>query len=145
MNLLKSLIATLVVIALAGADAPKKFDAAKLEGTWKYTSGAKYGEKVAEDRLAGDVVITKDTFTMPAGPDMKFVMEYKLDASKTPAHIDFSIKDGPVKEGKAEGIIEINGDELKLCYGVVGTAKRPEKFESTAENKAHLFTLKRAK
>jgi uncharacterized protein (TIGR03067 family) len=54
------------------------------------------------------------------------------------------IKDGPFQGGKAVGIITLEGDELKLCYSPNGD-KRPAKFESTADNGAHLFILKRAK
>ena len=55
-----------------------KFDAAKLVGTWNYTSGTKGGEKVVGDSLKADVVITKDTITLKGGPDMTFVIAYKI-------------------------------------------------------------------
>src|SRR5262249_15644546 len=122
-----------------------KFDAAKLVGKWEYVSGKKNGEDVAKDHLVGQVTFTKDEVHLPAGPDPKFVMGYKVDSGKSPAQIDMEIKDGPVKEGKAKGIISLNGDELKIAYGVEGMSERPEKFESTDMNKAFLWVLKRAK
>lgn len=142
-------ICTALVLAITPAFAEEKkaaFDAAKLVGTWKYVAGTRGGEKVPEERLAGEVVITKETFTLPAGPDAKFVMGYKVDGKASPATIDLEIKDGPVKEGKAQGIISVDGDKIKLCYvNVADNAKRPAKFESTADNKAFMFELKKVK
>jgi uncharacterized protein (TIGR03067 family) len=142
-------LALLVVTAVAG-DEPKKeagLDPAKLVGDWTYVSGVRAGEKVEKDRLAGTVTITKDAVTLPAGPDQKFVIGYKIDAKANPATIDLDIKDGPVKEGKAVGIIALDGDEFKLCYVPVEDkdTKRPAKFESTKDNKAFYFVLKRKK
>src|SRR5262245_43405825 len=123
------LAACLAPFALAGgAQKDAAFDAAKLVGEWTYVAGTKAGEKVAQESLAGKVTFTKDTVTVPAGPDAKFLMAYKLDAKASPATIDLEIKDGPVKEGKAQGIIAIEGDELKFCY-VPAEGKRPTKFE----------------
>ena len=127
-------------------DAKKKkkgeFNAKRMFGQWEYTSGKRGGEEVAKERLAGVVTITKETFTLPGGPDATFVMTYELDASKTPSHIDLKIKSGPVPEGMTVGIIKLEKGKLTLCYDPTG-ANRPEKFESTEDNGAFLFTLKR--
>jgi uncharacterized protein (TIGR03067 family) len=122
----------------------EKFDGGKMIGDWSYTSGKRAGETIDKDRLMGTVSITKETITMPAGPDEKFVIAYKLDASKNPVTIDLDIKSGPVGEGKAVGIIRFDGEKLVLCYDPTG-AKRPEKFESTEANGAFMFTLARNK
>ena len=54
------------------------------------------------------------------------------------------ITDGPVKNVKGVGIISIKGDVLKICScRKWATAKRPEKFESTKDNMAFLFELKK--
>ena len=139
----------LLVVPLLLADEAKKdakFDESKLLGDWTYVSGKKMGEDVEKDHLQGKVTFAKDTITLPGGPDQKFVMAYKIDAKSSPAKIDLEIKDGPVKEGKAQGIISLDGDELKLCYiPNFGDAKRPSKFESTKDNGAFLFVLKKAK
>jgi uncharacterized protein (TIGR03067 family) len=147
---LLSPIALLVCLGFVIADdtpkaAPKTatFDAAKLLGEWTYVSGVKAGEKVEKDRLEGKVVFTKDRITIPAGGDMKFVMAYKLDTKANPVAIDMEIKEGPVSEGKAKGIITIEGDQLKLCYHPTG-GDRPKKFESTKDNGAFYFVLKKA-
>ncbi len=139
---------SLLAISVLAADDAKKapFDAGKLVGDWTYVSGMKAGEKIEKDRLMGTVTFTKDGITMPAGPNEKFVMAYKVDAKASPATIDIEIKDGPVKEGKAEGIVTIDGEELKICYvPQFAGGKRPTKFESTKDNGAFLFVLKKAK
>jgi hypothetical protein len=46
---------------------------------------------VGEERLAGDVVVTRETFTIPAGPDINFVMSYTVDTTVVPATIDLNI------------------------------------------------------
>src|SRR5262245_34668476 len=124
---------SLLVVALASAD-DTKFDKDKLVGDWNYVSGVRAGDKIDKERLMGKVTISKDTITVPAGPDQKFIMAYKIDASASPAKIDIDIKDGPAK-GNAEGLIELKDGELKLIY-TPGSGKRPAKFESTKENEA---------
>ncbi len=135
-----------VSLVASAQDAKKSaaFDPAKLVGDWTYEEGTRGGEKVAKESLAAKVTFTKDTVTVPAGPDQKFLMAYKLDTKASPVTIDMEIKDGPVKEGKAVGIIALEGDTLRLCYDSEG-ATRPKKFESTKDNKAFYFVLKRAK
>ncbi len=118
-------------------------DAEKLVGSWKYTSGTRAGEKIDPVRLEGEFTATLDKFEIPAGPDDKFVMRYKIDSAKKPAAIDIEIESGPAPEGKALGIVKFDGDTWTLCYDPTG-AKRPEKFESTAENGYFLFEMKRA-
>jgi uncharacterized protein (TIGR03067 family) len=140
-------LALFITSAALSEEKKAAFDPAKMVGDWTYVSGMRSGEKVPKDNLQAKVTFTKDTITVPAGPTDKFLMAYKIDASTTPATITMSIKDGPIKEGKAVGIVSIEGDELKLCYVVeMGKEpKKPAKFESTKENQAFYFVLKRAK
>ena len=114
----------------------------RLLGDWEYTSGKRQGEDVAEERLGGVVTITKETFTLPAGPDSKFVMAFKIDTTQKPAHIDLKIKSGPVPEGATVGIIKLEKNQITLCYDPTG-ANRPKEFKSTKDNGTFLFTLKR--
>lgn len=142
------------LVAFAGLAIPEegkgkpKFDASKLVGKWKFTEGMKAGNKVEAKNLEGsDVTITKDSFTIEGGGE-KHVMKFKIDATKSPVQIDMEGEEGPSKGTKAEGIIAIDGDTVKLAYGtnIPGfEAKRPEKFESTKDNKAFYFVMKKAK
>lgn len=138
----------LVVCAGVAAAEDKKFDAAKLEGKWTITAGWKEGDKLDAKNIAGEVTIAKDTFTIKGEDGMTHVMGFKLDAAKTPIQIDMVGKEGPAKDIKAEGVIEMKGEELHLAYvaqipGMEG--KRPTKPESTKDNKALYFVLKKAK
>jgi uncharacterized protein (TIGR03067 family) len=136
----------LAATALAEDKKETPLDAAKLVGDWTYVSGVRAGEKVDKDHLVGAVAITKDTIKVPSGDkDKPFVMAYTIDAKTSPAKIDMEIKDGPVKEGKAEGLIALEGNEIKLAYVIVGAGKRPTKLESTKDNGAFFFVLKKAK
>jgi uncharacterized protein (TIGR03067 family) len=139
--------AVVCVVFVSGADDKKEFDPAKVAGNWTYESGVRSGEKVSKEHLAGKVEFTKDVIVVPSGEkDKPFKMAYKINTKHTPALIDMEIKDGPVKEGKAEGIISLEGDELKIAYVVEGQGhKRPTKFESAKDSGVFLFTLKKAK
>jgi uncharacterized protein (TIGR03067 family) len=131
--------------ALAAAEDKKdakKFDASKLEGTWEFKSGEKNGTKVAQEMLKGKVKITKDLISMGEG-DMHFEFKYTVDATKTPVAIDMTMTKSPFNmEAKAKGIIEVDGDDVKLCYNPNPDGERPAKFDG---EKNHLFVLKKAK
>jgi uncharacterized protein (TIGR03067 family) len=127
------------------AEEKAKLDPEKLVGTWAYVSGEKDGKKVAEDELKkGEVEISKENIILKA-PDGKFVIKYELDTSKTPCRIKLEIKEGPQGQGsKAEGIIAVDGDVLKLCYPPMG-GDVPKEFSGKEGSRQHLFVLKRKK
>jgi uncharacterized protein (TIGR03067 family) len=129
-------------LAAADKEGDAKFDPAKLVGTYQYVSGVKDGEKLGADHFKSQkVVITKESFTLEG--DQKFVMKYEIDAKKKPATIKFTMTESPFGAGAmAEGVIELNGDELKLCYAPMG-GDPPKAFESKAGSKFHCFVLKK--
>lgn len=135
-------LATVTVTASAGDKA--KFDASKFAGKWNYVSGEKNGEKVDPASFKdAKVTITKEKVTLES-PGGKFVMEYKLDTKKSPVTIDLKMTESPFGAGAtAKGIVEVSGDDLKMCYSTEGDA--PTKFATKADGKQHLFVLKRAK
>lgn len=141
-------VVVLLVPALAAEEKdkePARLDPAKLVGTWTYVSGVVNGKKVEADHLEkGIVEITKDTITLKS-PEGSFVIAYSVDAKKSPARIAMKITKGPQGEGaKADGIVELKGDELKMCYPSMG-GEAPKEFKSAEGSKLHLFTLKRKK
>jgi uncharacterized protein (TIGR03067 family) len=138
--------AVLVLAPLSADDKDKdkdegKVDPAKIVGTWSYVSGEKDGTKVPADNLKkGTVEITKDTITLKG--DETFVIKYSLDTKKSPCRISMEITKGPQGEGsKAEGIIALKGEELKLCYAPMG-GDAPKDFTAKEGSKLHLFVLK---
>jgi uncharacterized protein (TIGR03067 family) len=145
-NCLFALGVTVFVLAsVMAADKDKddgKLDPAKLIGTWSYVSGEEDGKKkTADDLKGGTVEITKDTITLKSA-DATYVIKYTLDTKQTPAHISLEITKGPQGEGaKSEGIIELKGDELKLCYPPMGGAA-PKEFSAKEGSKMHFWVLK---
>lgn len=128
----------------AGAE-DKKFDAKSLEGTWKVTGGKKAGSDLSDMSKEGDYVFTKDSVTIKAGDMELFVMKFKIDEKASPMAIDMEITKSPgdsANGGKAEGIIEVKGDEMKICYPPMG-GDRPKKFDGS--DKYYYFVLKKQK
>jgi uncharacterized protein (TIGR03067 family) len=117
----------------------------KLIGTWTYVSGEKNGDKVnAEGLKKASVVITKDTITLK-DEEADYVIKYQLDTKKKPWAIAMEITAGPSGQGsKADGIIELKGDELKLCYPAM-SGKAPSEFAAKKDSGNHYFVLKRKK
>jgi uncharacterized protein (TIGR03067 family) len=138
-------VAVFLSSKLNADDKDKELDPAKLVGTWAYVSGERDGQKVPEDNLKkGTVEITKETITLKSD-EASYVIKYTLDTKKSPCRISLEITKGPMGEGaKAEGIIALNGDELKLCYQPMG-GDAPKEFSAKEKSGMHLFVLKRKK
>lgn len=118
--------------------------AMKILGDWKCVKGLRAGAEVGAARMASVITIDEKMITIPIGPDQAFKMSYSIDESKSPIAIDMKIEAGPVPEGKALGIIKMDGDKFVLCYDPQG-AQRPDKFESTEEDGRFLFEMKAEK
>ena len=134
-----------LLLAPAAAQNKGKLDSAKLIGSWSYVSGEKDGKKVPADNLKdGTVEITKENITLKS-PDGKFVIKYQLDTAKNPVQITLEITEGPQGQGsKSQGIIALEGDELKLCYPPMG-GDTPKEFSAKENSGLHFFVLKRKK
>lgn len=130
------------LVACAGLTARAADDKLDLSGKYKLVVGKKNGADADEKSKLAAYTVTKDQFTI-AGGEFKFVMGYKLDASKTPASIDMEIQDGPEgsKGTKAVGIVELKGDVLKLAY-TLDKDKRPKDFDGKT---GFYFELKKEK
>ena len=70
-------------------------------------------------------------------------MGYKLDPKTKPMNIDMEILEGieGTKGSKAEGIVELKGEVLKLAYSIE-KGKRPKNFEG---KEGFMFEFKKAK
>jgi uncharacterized protein (TIGR03067 family) len=131
----------LVGSLLGAADEGDKFDANKMVGTWTYVSSEKNGQKSDADSLKeGKVIITKDKITLE-GSAGTFALKYKLDTTKKLVTIAMEMTEG-AEGATAKGIIEVKGDELKLCYATSDEA--PKKFEAKEGSDHRLVILKRA-
>jgi uncharacterized protein (TIGR03067 family) len=124
----------------------KKFDPEKMVGKWEFVSGEKEGTKSNADALKGSVEITKDTLTIKGGEEGKdvFPMKYKLDLKASPVTITLDGTDGLVKDMTVKGIVEFDGDKLKLCYALPGE-DFPKEFKTKEGSKTHSFVMKKVK
>jgi uncharacterized protein (TIGR03067 family) len=127
-----------VVAAAANAEAPSD-EMKKFEGTWLVDSATRDG-KPAEDWKDGRLVFAGDrvAFKGSKGKEQQFI--YKVEPSKKPKTIDFSLAKKDTSEAPHLAIYELAGDTLKLCVGPVD--QRPTEFN---DKKGLLAVLKRKK
>ena len=127
---------------LASAGLAAQDEAPKIEGKYKLTGGKRDGKEIGDESKKGEYTITADKITIK-GADASFVMGYKLDPKTKPMNIDMEILEGVegTKGAKAEGIIEMKGDVLKLAYSTE-KGKRPKDFKGEEGN---MFEFKKAK
>jgi uncharacterized protein (TIGR03067 family) len=129
----------------AQADEPKKADSATLLGDYEIVGGERGGKELTADRLkevkvriAANAITTYDR-------DKKevYAASYALDSEQRPWHITMTATLTPADDGKgakAEGLIEMKGDTVRLIYALPG-GKAPTQFK-TGE-KQQMFVLKR--
>jgi uncharacterized protein (TIGR03067 family) len=97
--------------------------------------------------------LTKKAITVTDG-DATVVMEYTLDTKVTPVVVKFKVTkvkaSSPLppnstlkKDSRADGIVELKGDKLWICYDPDGGAA-PKSFDVKG-TKNHVFVLKLAK
>ena len=129
-----SLMACLLLTSQASAA-----DKDELRGVWIVVSNENKGKKVEHQefdllRFSGDKLIAESS-------DKKTVLpsNYRTDKSKSPKHIDITIKSiGTGKDDVSHGIYKIKGDTLTICIG----KPRPTAFDS---KKSGLIVCKRKK
>ena len=145
MTLVRAMVLAAAVAGFAvAADDKPALDGGKLAGNWAVTGGSKAGEKVDTSKYKNPAVFTKDTIGLKT-EEGEFEFKYTVDAKASPAAVDLEItKPEGFKGAKAKGILKADGDKLTLCYNPEPDGKRPEKFESTKDNKFFLFEMKKA-
>jgi uncharacterized protein (TIGR03067 family) len=116
--------------------------APKLEGKYTLVSGKRNGAAIDDESKKAAYSFTADKVTIKGG-EVMFVMSYKIDPKTDPMNIDMEILEGPegTKGSKAQGIIEVKDDTVKLAYSVEKD-KRPKDFKG---EKDFYFELKKAK
>jgi uncharacterized protein (TIGR03067 family) len=137
----------LTTFLLLGASQPKddaaKTDRDRMQGTWAVESAAKRGEalpKEKADRIK--VIITADKIAIQDEDQGRSEEAlFTLLPGKDPPAIDLTPSG---TDRKAEGIYQLDGDTLKLCWSKPGGA-RPADFTTSREDNRILLVLRRAK
>jgi uncharacterized protein (TIGR03067 family) len=117
----------LCLLGLPAAADDNKKDAEALKGTWKVTKVSVDGQ-TPPDADNAFLHLTTDELAPELGGRKQPPAKYKLDASKSPKQIDL---EPPGQGMMIEGIYEIKGDTLKLCFRRMGG--RPTSFDTTGE------------
>jgi RNA polymerase sigma factor (sigma-70 family) len=121
-------------------DRPKKVegDLEKLQGTWRELVFEQDGLRVDEEMLKKVRVVVAGNTIQFGDPRKQF--RFKLDPSKRPKEIQFS------KDDEAyQGIYDLTGDDLKLCYVTDREPKLPTEFTVPQGSERRLIILKRDK
>jgi uncharacterized protein (TIGR03067 family) len=117
-----------------------------LSGNFEIVSGEDNGKDVSEDKIKGSTVrVTSDTIVVVDKEDKEvYVTKYTLDSKTSPYKITMTETGGPRgrKGEKAVGIIEKDGDTLKLAYAYEGGIV-PTQFKTEAGAKQLYFKMKR--
>ncbi len=117
-----------------------------LAGNYEIVSGEDNGKDVSDDKIKGSTVrVTSDTIVMVDKEDKEvYVTKYVLDSKTSPCKITMTETGGPRgrKGEKAVGIIEKDGNNLKLAYAYEGGIV-PTEFKTKAGAKQLCFTMKR--
>ncbi|HVL16162.1 MAG TPA: TIGR03067 domain-containing protein [Gemmata sp.] len=131
-----------MLASLGGTSSAQDKKAPKIEGKYTLVGGKVNGNPVSDESKKAEYSADAEKFVIK-GKEFTFEMSYKIDASAEPMKIDMVILEGPEgsKGSKAQGIVELKGDTLKLAY-TMEKDKRPKDFKGESD---YLFELKKAK
>ena len=135
----------LALVAGPPAIAADKLESSRdLVGGYTIVSGEKYGEKEPAERIKGATVrITEDRIVVTDKDKTEvYGSEYKLDAGKSPARITMTSKLAPSEDKVAKGLIEKDGDTVRLIYALPG-GDMPTDFKT--KDKQLMFVMKNMK
>ena len=106
-----------------------------MEGTWAFRSLQMDGQAVPAAMLTNShLLLDGDRFRMES-PEATYEGIFTIDVEPSPHRIDIDFVDGPEAGNRCEGIFELEGDQFRLCLGLVGST-RPEGF-ATAPGSGH--------
>ena len=130
--------------ARADDDGAKK-ELKAMQGTWKVVAVEHDGDSL--DRIAGGVMVIKENnFAIKTVGGTELKGDLVLNPAKTPKHFDYIHQKGPLKDKKWEGIYELKGDTLKICYAEADSEKeRPTEFKTLKKSALLFIELKREK
>jgi uncharacterized protein (TIGR03067 family) len=146
---MKTFIATLALAIVASAIAADKENSAGLKsqviGAWSCAEATINGKPLAETSVKKlHLAMTDTRYKTQRKDEVLFDSTYRLDTTKTPAHINMVGTEGDLIGKEAQGIIAVDGDTLKICYTMPGKP-RPASFASATNSEAYFIVWKREK
>jgi uncharacterized protein (TIGR03067 family) len=149
------LVAFLLLAGLGSPDASgdPPGDAFKKElkamaGTWRPISAENNGYQASAEDLKGILWFRDADGKWTARRGDKNVVEWavkKIDATKNPKTIDMEITAGPYKGVVYQGIYELDGDTLRICFALPDRDVRPTEFSASKGTIRALSEFKREK
>jgi uncharacterized protein (TIGR03067 family) len=136
-----SLAALLLTAAGAIAEDKSQTGAEQLLGGYTIISGERFGQPEPAERIKDVTVNFTRNEIRVTDKDKKeiYVAVYKLDTTKKPWVITMTSTVAPVKGEVAKGLIEKNGDTIRLIYALPG-AEMPTGFKT--KERQLLFVMK---
>jgi uncharacterized protein (TIGR03067 family) len=115
----------------------------ELMGEWVCISAAVDGKPLpAETVKLLRLTLTDRSYITTKGSETLFESTYRIDRNKRPARIFMLGNEGELTGKEAQGIFEMSGDTLRICYSMPGDPA-PTSFESTAGSKVYLINWRR--
>jgi uncharacterized protein (TIGR03067 family) len=133
----------LAVVSVPGADPPKEqAKADSIEGTWTLASHMSHGVKTNLVGSGTTFIFKEGKLSIRVLGEVGRIGTYKVDNSKSPAHIDVTCSDGPSKGETHLGIFDVNGNRLRLSFDDSDATNRPAAIDGV---KGSFFELTRDK
>ncbi|MFO0929932.1 MAG: TIGR03067 domain-containing protein [Gemmataceae bacterium] len=133
-------VAALVLFQPVPRDRPTN-PAGRLVGHYTLVGGElPNGKSPSKSAIGARVQFTKDLVrSFDARDNEQYVARYVLDTTQEPWVIHMTSV-SPKAGDRADGIVALEGDTLRLCYALPG-GKRPREFKTG--DRLMLFTMKR--
>ncbi len=138
------LFAAGVLFAAGEQDDAVKKEMKKLEGAWMMQSFETNGKPAPEETVKQIRLVIKGNQYLVDIGDRKIEMTFKIDPSKNPKTIDFTLVQGDEK-AVTLGIYELKDDTFKMCRTAEAGQKRPTEFSAKEGSGMVLAVYKREK
>ena len=135
-------VCSLALLLTAHAGDQSK-DAKAIQGTWSPTKAELRGVTMNDDFLKS-IVLKLEAGKYEVTAENVDKSTYTIDPASKPKTIDITGTEGPNVGKKIPAIYELDGDTLRICYGLRGSP-RPTEFKSVKGTQAFLITYQRKK
>jgi uncharacterized protein (TIGR03067 family) len=116
-------------------------DAKAIQGTWLPAKAELRGVTMNDDFLKS-IVLKLEAGKYEVTAENVDKGTYTIDPAAKPKTIDITGTEGPNVGKKIPAIYELDGDALRICYGLRGSP-RPTEFKSLTGTQTFLVTYKR--